>query len=140
MIRKLAVLTMLLSIFSSCDEDPISTQNTAANINFAFFVDGKARKPDSVSTDFGQRIFSDSLQFYTLSLPVDTLAFYQFYIDSLTSQVLLKYTLEREKDVDRVVYKAYNPIAAATNIDSLIITCTDTVTCKTNEAVINLYF
>lgn len=142
MYKKLFVVILpLLLLFSSCEEDPISTRNTAPRIGFAFFVDGKARMPDSVITSGGKHIFEDSLAAYSISLPVDLeAADYQFYVDTLTSNVSVFYSLELVNDVDRIMYKGFNPSAMATNVDSLTILCTDILTCTTDEAIINLYF
>ena len=142
MFKKAFFFLISLSWFlSGCEEDPLTTRNSAPKVAFAFYADGEAIKPDSVYSSFGRLIFEDSTATYKISLPVSgKRAEMKFFVDSLNSEVILQYEWDILQDVDRIIYDLHTPAVMATNVDSLTILCNDTINCSTDEAIINLYF
>lgn len=140
---RLVCLFLLIFIFTGCEEEEIDFRNTAPTISFSFFKDGKKARLDSVlfiGTD-SLRVFKDTLRTYVLPLDYQQgQSSFRFYVQSIESEVHLNYDLVLFDDIDRIKYDAFLQQISYSNIDSLAIICRDTLTCKTNDATIRLFY
>lgn len=155
---------IILLFFISCDEEEMDLTGTSATINFSFFKDAVTIKPDSVFAVGADsvHVYSDSLRTYRLPLRSDQdSSGFIFYIDSLVSDVTIKYTRTPIYDIDIIRYNTVFRYASANHIDSMVLvqntdilcsvvgpsemeklalTCGDTLNLITNETTLRLYY
>lgn len=154
----------MLLFFTSCIEEDMDLRGTSPAIKLSFLHNGVSIKPDSVFAAGADSIhvYSDTLRTYILPLRSDQdSSEFTFYIDSLKSDLTIKYTRTPTYDVDVIRHNAVFRYAYANNLDSIVLvqntnklctavktsdmenialTCGDSLNLRTNETTLRLYY
>jgi hypothetical protein len=154
---------IVLLFFTSCTEEDMDLRGTSPTIKLSFFKDAVSIKPDSVSAVGADsiHIYTDTLRTYILPLRSDQdSSEFTFYIDTLASNVTIKYTRIPIYDIDIIKHNAVFKHASANHLDSMVVqnndilcsvagpsdmekltlTCGDSLNLTTNETTLRLYY
>lgn len=154
----------ILFHFTSCAEEDMDLRGTSPTIKLSFFKDAVTIKPDSVFAVGADSIhvYSDTLQIYTLPLRSDQdSSEFTFYLDTLVSDITIRYSRTVGYDVDIIRYNTAFKNASASHPDSIVLVhntskicsvnepsetnylalnCGDTLNLPTNETTLRLYY
>lgn len=154
----------ILLFVTACVEEDMDLRGTSPTIKISFIKDEVFLKPDSVFAAGADsiHIYYDTLRTYLLPLRSDQdSSEFIFYIDSLVSDVTIKYTRTLLYDVDIIRHNTIFKYATATKLDSmfllqnnniicsvvgpsemdkLALTCGDSLNLTTNETTLRLYY
>ncbi len=95
----------------------------------------------TTTTSIKNITYNDSIERYYFPIPLDTnKVTYRVLLNGEWNSMTLGYTTEIIRDINTVVVEASHIDTVSHSYDSIIVVCSDTLTCKSDETVVQVYF